>query len=120
MTTHATSFDQLGLSAPILRALKEKNYETPSPIQAQAIPHLLARKDMLGSAQTGTGKTAAFALPILQILSSESPVRVVRCPRVLILTPTRELAVQIGDSFHDYGRYLHLKHVVIYGGVGQH
>jgi len=119
-TAHATTFDQLGLSAPILRALKEKKYETPSPIQAQAIPHLLARKDMLGSAQTGTGKTAAFALPILQILSTESPVRVLRCPRVLILTPTRELAVQIGDSFHDYGRYLHLKHVVIYGGVGQH
>jgi len=118
-TAHATTFDQLGLSAPILRALKEKKYETPSPIQAQAIPHLLARKDILGSAQTGTGKTAAFALPILQILSSESPVRVVRCPRVLILTPTRELAVQIGDSFHNYGRFLHLKHVVIYGGVGQ-
>jgi ATP-dependent RNA helicase RhlE len=119
-TAHATTFDQLGLSAPILRALKEKKYETPSPIQAQAIPHLLAKRDMLGSAQTGTGKTAAFALPILQLLSSHSPARVARCPRVLILTPTRELAVQIGDSFHDYGRYLHLKHVVIYGGVGQH
>jgi ATP-dependent RNA helicase RhlE len=119
-TVHATTFAQLGLSAPILRALTEKKYEVPSPIQAQSIPHLLARKDMLGSAQTGTGKTAAFALPILQILSSESPVRVLRCPRVLILTPTRELAVQIGESFHDYGRYLHLKHVVIYGGVGQH
>jgi ATP-dependent RNA helicase RhlE len=119
-TAHATTFDQLGLSAPILRALKEKNYEAPSPIQAQAIPHLLAKRDMLGSAQTGTGKTAAFALPILQLLSSHAPARVARCPRVLILTPTRELAVQIGDSFHDYGRYLHLKHVVIYGGVGQH
>ena len=118
-TAHATTFDQLGLSAPILRALKEKKYETPSPIQAQAIPHLLAKRDMLGSAQTGTGKTAAFALPILQLLSSHAPARVARCPRVLILTPTRELAVQIGDSFHDYGRFLHLKHVVIYGGVGQ-
>jgi ATP-dependent RNA helicase RhlE len=125
MTQHQTplapanTFAQLGLSEPLLRALTEKKYTHPSPIQAEAIPHLLAGRDLMGSAQTGTGKTAAFALPILQRLSASALPRVPRCPRALILTPTRELAVQIGASFTAYGKYLKIRHVVIYGGVGQ-
>ncbi len=120
MTPPTVTFAQLGLTAPLLRALSEKNYLHPSPIQAEAIPHLLAGRDVMGSAQTGTGKTAAFALPILQLLSATTPPRLPRSPRALILTPTRELAVQIGDSFSAYGRHLRLRHVVIFGGVGQH
>ena len=115
----ATTFAQLGLSEPLLRALTEKKYTQPSPIQAAAIPHLLAGRDLMGSAQTGTGKTAAFALPILQRLAASLLPRVPRSPRALILTPTRELAVQIASSFSAYGRYLQMRHVVIYGGVGQ-
>jgi len=107
--THSTpmplTFAQLGLAEPILRALTDKKYATPSPIQAEAIPHLLAGKDLMGSAQTGTGKTAAFALPILQRLSASLLPRTPRSPRALILTPTRELAVQIATSFADYGKY---------------
>ncbi len=118
-TTTPLTFAQLGLAEPILRALTDKKYLTPSPIQAEAIPHLLAGKDLMGSAQTGTGKTAAFALPILQRLSASLLPRTPRSPRALILTPTRELAVQIATSFADYGKYLQLRHVVIYGGVGQ-
>jgi ATP-dependent RNA helicase RhlE len=114
-----STFAQLGLSEPLLRALTDQKYTHPSPIQAEAIPHLLAGRDLMGSAQTGTGKTAAFALPILQRLSASLLPRVPRSPRALILTPTRELAVQIGTSFSAYGRYLQLRHVVIYGGVGQ-
>jgi ATP-dependent RNA helicase RhlE len=118
--THSTNtFAQLGLSAPILRALTEKNYTQPSPIQAEAIPHLLAGRDLMGSAQTGTGKTAAFALPILQRLAASTAPRVPRSPRALILTPTRELAVQIASSFAAYGRHLSMRCVLIYGGVGQ-
>ncbi len=115
----ASTFAQLGLAEPLLRALTEKKYTHPSPIQAEAIPHLLAGRDLMGSAQTGTGKTAAFALPILQRLSASLLPRVPRSPRTLILTPTRELAVQIGASFTAYGKYLKMRHVVIYGGVGQ-
>jgi ATP-dependent RNA helicase RhlE len=115
----ANTFAQLGLAEPLLRALTEKKYTHPSPIQAEAIPHLLAGRDLMGSAQTGTGKTAAFALPILQRLSASLLPRVPRSPRALILTPTRELAVQIGASFTAYGKYLKMRHVVIYGGVGQ-
>lgn len=114
-----TTFDALRLSAPLLRALADKNYTKPSPVQAETIPHLLEGRDVLGCAQTGTGKTAAFALPILQRLSEEGQ----RCkpgrPRALVLTPTRELAVQVSESFATYGRYLKLSHAVVYGGVSQ-
>ena len=113
------SFAQLDLVEPIHRALRAENYATPTPIQAQAIPHLLAGRDLLGIAQTGTGKTAAFALPILQRLSAERVQPVRNAMRALILTPTRELAVQIHDSFRAYGRFLPLRAAVIYGGVGQ-
>ena len=112
-------FSELGLTEPLQRALQVEKYERPTPIQAQAIPHLLAGKDLLGIAQTGTGKTAAFALPILQRLS-ETRVQPQRgTMRALILTPTRELAIQIGDSFRAYGRNLPLRTTVVFGGVGQ-
>lgn len=111
------TFQQLNLIAPILQALNETGYTTPTPIQAQAIPHLLAGRDLLGCAQTGTGKTAAFAIPILQLLSSRAPKP--RKIRALILTPTRELAIQIEESFRTYGNRLPLKCTVIFGGVGQ-
>jgi len=113
-----TSFASLGLAEPILRALKDENYETPTPIQAQAVPTLLASKDLLGIAQTGTGKTAAFALPILQHLSANRAHPVPKSPRALILAPTRELAIQIGDAFRAYGRFLGLRQTVVVGGVG--
>jgi ATP-dependent RNA helicase RhlE len=119
ITSPSNTFAQLGLSEPLLRALTEKKYTQPSPIQAEAIPHLLAGRDLMGSAQTGTGKTAAFALPILQRLSESLLPRTPNCPRALILTPTRELAVQIGTNFSAYGKHLPLRHVVIFGGVGQ-
>ena len=111
------TFQQLNLIAPILQALNETGYTTPTPIQAQAIPHLLAGRDLLGCAQTGTGKTAAFAIPILQLLH-ERPTKP-RKIRALILTPTRELAIQIEESFRVYGSRLPLKCAVIFGGVGQ-
>lgn len=112
-------FDQLGLIAPLLKALKQEGYTTPTAIQEQAIPHVLAGKDLLGLAQTGTGKTAAFALPILQLLSAEPASKGYRYTRTLVLTPTRELAIQISESFENYGRHLDLKHEVIFGGVSQ-
>ena len=111
------TFQELGLDKPILRALAELGYEKPSPIQEKAIPPALAGRDVLGCAQTGTGKTCAFAAPILQELSRRSaPGRPIRS---LILTPTRELALQIQESFEDYGKYLSLRSAVIFGGVGQ-
>ena len=113
-------FEQLGLKAPLMKALQKEGYTTPTPIQAQAIPHVLNGKDILGLAQTGTGKTAAFALPILNMLHQEQPVKGYKHTRVLILTPTRELAVQIGDSFEAYGRYTNITHQIIFGGVSQH
>ncbi len=114
------SFIDLGVAAPLRRALKTENYINPTPIQVRAIPLLLAEKDLIGIAQTGTGKTAAFALPILQQLS-ERRERAVPCvARALILSPTRELALQIGDSLKTYGRHLGLRQAVIMGGVGQH
>ncbi|MBN1866224.1 DEAD/DEAH box helicase [Candidatus Sumerlaeota bacterium] len=113
------SFSDLDLIEPIQRAVRAENYTTPTPIQAQAIPHLLRGRDLMGCAQTGTGKTAAFALPILQRLTSDARPRRPRAPRALILTPTRELAAQIRESFAVYGRHLRLSHTVIYGGVGQ-
>jgi len=114
------SFETFGLCPEILRAVNAKNYKTPTPIQEKAIPHVLEGKDLLGCAQTGTGKTAAFALPILQRLYGTSPKgRSRRVIRVLVLTPTRELATQIADSFGAYGRYTGLRHTVVYGGVSQ-
>jgi ATP-dependent RNA helicase RhlE len=114
-----TSFADLGLSAPLLRAVRAENYTTPTPIQAKAIPHLLAGRDLLGCAQTGTGKTAAFALPILHRLSNDVRRAGPKACRVLVLTPTRELAAQICDSFATYGRHLNLSCAVVFGGVGQ-
>ena len=112
-----TSFTDLNLSEPLLRALTAEGYEKPTPIQAQSIPSLLAGKDLLGIAQTGTGKTAAFALPILQKLSqhTERPAR--GTCRALILSPTRELAAQIGESFRVYGKFLKVTRAVVFGGV---
>jgi ATP-dependent RNA helicase RhlE len=121
MTVSATlmTFDDLGLIAPLTAAVRDEGYERPTPIQVRAIPHVLAGKDLLGLAQTGTGKTAAFALPILQRLHAQGyrphggrPIR------VLVLTPTRELASQIGDAFATYGKNLGYRHTVIFGGVG--
>ena len=114
------SFEKLSLIEPILRALKNEGYTTPTPIQEQAIPVLLQRKDLLGCAQTGTGKTAAFAIPILQLLHNDE--LFVKGPagiKTLILTPTRELAIQIGESFAAYGKHLRLRHTVVFGGVPQ-
>src|ERR1700722_5363242 len=113
------SFENLKLIEPILRALKTEGYTTPTPIQEQAIPILLQQKDLLGCAQTGTGKTAAFAIPILQLLHAGHAERVHKHIKVLVLTPTRELAIQIGESFAAYGRNLRLKHTVVFGGVTQ-
>ncbi|SFC81105.1 DEAD/DEAH box helicase [Spirosoma endophyticum] len=115
-------FTDLSLIDPILKALAEEGYTTPTPIQQQAIPILLERRDLLGCAQTGTGKTAAFAIPILQLLNAErsknptAPRRI----KTLVMTPTRELAIQIAESFAAYGRHLNLRHTVIFGGVSQH
>ena len=115
------NFEQLGLIDPILRALKTEGYTTATPIQQQSIPIVLQRKDLLGCAQTGTGKTAAFALPILQLLHEDARKSAgYKHIRTLILTPTRELASQIDESFAAYGKHLHLKHDVIFGGVSQH
>jgi len=114
-----TSFSELGVAEPLRRALRAENYISPTPIQVRAIPLLLAGKDLLGIAQTGTGKTAAFALPILQRLSEKRAPAGPRATRALILAPTRELAIQIGDSFKTYGRHLALRHAVVFGGVGQ-
>ncbi len=103
----------------LMKAVAEQGYSQPTPIQTQAIPHLLAGRDLIGCAQTGTGKTAAFMLPILQYLSGTRRPPVKGQPRVLVLAPTRELAAQIGDSAAAYGRHLRFRHTVIFGGVGQ-
>ncbi len=110
-------FSNLSLAEPLLRALNEKNYTEPSPIQAQAIPYLLQGRDLIGVAQTGTGKTAAFALPILQRLTASTAPLLPKRPRALILAPTRELAAQIAQSFGAYGKFLKLSHAAIFGGV---
>lgn len=117
MTT--TKFTDLPLVAPLQFALKEAGYENPTPIQLAAIPILLQGKDLLCIAQTGTGKTAAFSLPILQNLAKHHTRPEAKCPRALILTPTRELAIQIHENIEAYSKHLKLKHAVIYGGVGQ-
>ena len=115
------TFENLNLIEPLLRAVRGENYTKPTPIQHQAIPHLLEGRDLLGCAQTGTGKTAAYALPILQRLHNKQAGRPApRHPRALVMAPTRELAAQIGQSFRTYGRHLNLSHTVVYGGVGQH
>jgi ATP-dependent RNA helicase RhlE len=120
------SFQDLKLIEPLLKAVKEEGYTSPTPIQAQAIPIILSRKDLLGCAQTGTGKTAAFAIPMLQLLcedasriTPDTSLRAHRPIKALILTPTRELAIQIGDSFSAYGRHTGMEHLVIFGGVPQ-
>jgi len=117
--TYYMTFEQLELIEPIRKALKKEKYTTPTPIQAEAIPVVLDGSDLLGCAQTGTGKTAAFSIPIIQKI--EERISRGRKPgiKALILTPTRELAIQIGESFTAYGRYTHVKHTVIFGGVGQ-
>jgi ATP-dependent RNA helicase RhlE len=120
-----TTFDGLGLIEPLRLALKAENYSRPTPIQARTIPLLAAGQDLLGIAETGTGKTAAFALPILQRLAAERPAaqrkpQLPGAPRALILAPTRELAGQIGERFRAYGRGLPLRTTVIFGGVNQH
>jgi ATP-dependent RNA helicase RhlE len=112
------TFAELALVEPIQRALAEKNYTVPSPIQAGAIPYLLQGRDLIGIAQTGTGKTAAFALPILQKLAAHPASAAPKRPRALILAPTRELAAQIDQSFRDYGKHLRLRSTVVFGGVG--
>ena len=115
------SFENLNLIEPILAALKTEGYTTPTPIQAQAIPLVLQRNDILGCAQTGTGKTAAFAIPIIQLLCEDKkPATGKRPIRTLVLTPTRELAIQIGESFANYGKNTNLKYRVIFGGVNQY
>ncbi len=116
------TFNDLNLIEPILKALNTEGYTTPTPVQASAIPHILKGKDVLGCAQTGTGKTAAFAIPIIQLMhqsAAGNPAgkRVIKC---LVLTPTRELAIQIGESLESYGRNTRLKYKVIFGGVNQH
>jgi ATP-dependent RNA helicase RhlE len=114
------SFENLKLIEPILRALKTEGYTTPTPIQEQSIPIILQRRDLLGCAQTGTGKTAAFAIPTLQLLYQDRlQHKEQKSIKTLILTPTRELAIQIGDSFGAYGKHTGLKHLVIFGGVSQ-
>lgn len=113
------TFSELSLDPHILKAVTESGYTKPTPIQIQAIPLLLEKRDLLGCAQTGTGKTAAFALPILHNLVLENRKTIPKQPRTLVLVPTRELAVQVHDSFKIYGKYLQIKTAVIFGGVGQ-
>ena len=113
------TFTELSISEPILKALTIKGYQTPTPIQEKAIPVALDGKDLLGIAQTGTGKTAAFAIPIIQMLNESRVKKVKREIKALILTPTRELAIQIDECFEDYSQYTNLRHAVVFGGVNQ-
>lgn len=120
MTTHSNSlFIDLSLESVLLKAIETTGYTKPTPIQAQAIPHILLGRDILGAAQTGTGKTAAFALPILNHIVKNKLRLVPRQPRALVISPTRELAVQIYESFRTYGQFTSIKAAVIFGGVGQ-
>ncbi len=112
------SFSHLGLSEPLLKAVRDQGYDTPTPIQEQAIPVVLKGRDLLAAAQTGTGKTAGFALPILELLSNSDRSMNKKQIRALVLTPTRELAAQVADSFKTYGKYTTLRHTVVFGGVG--
>ena len=112
-------FEELKIITPILKALKEEKYTEPTPIQKKAIPLIINRNDVLGSAQTGTGKTAAFAIPILQFIFDDRKKNNARKINALVITPTRELAIQIADSFTTYGKYTGIKNVVVFGGVKQ-
>ena len=112
-----TNFQTLGLIEPLLKAIQEEGYTTPTTIQAESIPIVLQGKDLLGCAQTGTGKTAAFTLPILQLLVKNKTGERRKKIRSLIVTPTRELAIQIGESFNAYGRHTGLNCTVIFGGM---
>ncbi|WP_419904886.1 DEAD/DEAH box helicase [Kiloniella sp.] len=114
-----SKFSELGLRAPILRAIEEGGYETMTPIQSQAIPQILEGKDLIGVAQTGTGKTAAFSLPIIQLLLKAEGQRTAKAARTLVLAPTRELAVQISDNVRAYSKHLHLRSTLIYGGASE-
>jgi len=118
---YTLSFNNLQLIEPVLRALAKEGYTQPTPIQEQAIPAILEQRDLLGCAQTGTGKTAAFAIPVLQLMHQHhyQSGQQRRLIKTLVLTPTRELAIQIEESFKAYGRYLNLRHLVIFGGVSQ-
>jgi len=111
------TFTTLGLDSPLLRAVEEKGYTSPSPIQQKAIPAILAGEDLMAAAQTGTGKTAGFTLPLLQLLNNRERVHKGHQPRALVLTPTRELAAQVQDSVKTYGKHLRLKSTVVFGGV---
>lgn len=113
------TFEELELIPPVQRAVSDEQYVTPTPIQGQTIPAALEGRDVLGCAQTGTGKTAAFALPILDFLGGEKRKAEPNRPQALVLAPTRELAIQIGESFETYGKHLKLRHVLVYGGVKQ-
>jgi len=114
------SFESLGLLPELLRAVKESGYETPTPVQARAIPEILAGRDILAGAQTGTGKTAGFTLPLLHRLQANAGTTQGRAPRALILVPTRELAMQVGESVKTYGKYLRMVSQTVFGGVGIH
>ncbi|WP_342190254.1 DEAD/DEAH box helicase [Stieleria varia] len=118
-TKSMSTFESMDLFAPIKRALAEEKYETPTPIQAQTIPAAIEGQDILGCAQTGTGKTAAFALPILDFLGHEKPPLSSKHATALVLAPTRELAIQIGESFKVYGKHMRFRSALVYGGVGQ-
>lgn len=112
-------FTDLGLKAELLRAVSEQGYDTPTPIQQQAIPAVMTGRDLMATAQTGTGKTAGFTLPILhRLASNERPTRVSKAPRVLVLVPTRELAIQVEESVRTYGKYLPINSLAVFGGVG--
>ncbi len=119
ITEFIMTFKELNISEPILKALTNKKYESPTPIQEQAIPVALNGRDLLGIAQTGTGKTAAFAIPIIQALDKAQLKGQKKEIQALILTPTRELAIQIDECFKDYSQYTNLRHAVIFGGVNQ-
>ena len=118
--SNLTQFTQLGLHQQVLKAITEQGYKTPTPIQAKAIPYLLDDRDLLGIAQTGTGKTAAFALPTLDYLVREPEARRAKSSRVLVLAPTRELAAQIADSFRSYSKFTDCVTQTVFGGVSIH
>ncbi|MGL6040454.1 MAG: DEAD/DEAH box helicase, partial [Deefgea sp.] len=111
------TFASLGLAEPLLRAVADTGYTVPTPIQAQAIPLVIQGGDLLAAAQTGTGKTAGFTLPILQLLLAKEPLESKGRPRVLILTPTRELAAQVEESVQTYSKYVKISSMVVFGGV---
>ena len=114
----SASFESFGLSPSILRAVQTRGYQTPTPIQSKVIPLVMKGKDVLGCAQTGTGKTASFALPAIEQLINSTADGIHKL-RVLVLSPTRELAIQIGQSFRTYDKHLKFRNTLVYGGVGQ-